>query len=306
MSEIQLSPFYHSAVNAVTKPGKYTATSNYFVDRWMPLLGGNGTMIVMALRREGFLDRRKGECRDEIVMDGAELATAAGMSEDTLTRELGIDKKTGKPKNPWISLFVQKQQRQRRNKAGQVRQMENAYWIAMDDPVHPDDWPLVAEAVWEAEARVEKQHGRPGPHFADSGRSPNPQNAGATPQNAARGPQNAGRQPQNAGRLKSPDSFSPKMTPPDISEGSASLFEEKEPEQEEAARAVLSLLDQAKLAEVAWKQLPEVDRAPWLLQAERELIAIHAGTGLAVKPRLIEARGANLYEMSLRDKEPKS
>ena len=95
MSEIQLSPFYHSAVNAVTKPGKYTATSNYFVDRWMPLLGGNGTMIVMALRREGFLDRRKGECRDEIVMDGAELATAAGMSEDTLTRELGIDKKTG-------------------------------------------------------------------------------------------------------------------------------------------------------------------------------------------------------------------
>ena len=66
MSEIQLSPFYHSAVNAVTKPGKYTATSNYIVDRWMPLPGGNGTMIVMALRREGFLDRRKGEWADDV------------------------------------------------------------------------------------------------------------------------------------------------------------------------------------------------------------------------------------------------
>ncbi len=95
------------------------------------------------------------------------------------------------------------------------------------------------------------------------------------------------------------------MTPPDISESSASLFEEKEPEQKEADRDTLSLLDQAKLAEVAWAKLPEADRTPWLQQAEQELAAIHAGTGITPRSHLITARAKNLYEMSLRGKEPK-
>ena len=67
----------------------------------------------------------------------------------------------------------------------------------------------------------------------------------------------------------------------------------------------LSLLAQAKLATKAWATLPETDRPPWREQAERELVALHAGTGITVKPKLIEARAANLYEVSLREKAQK-
>ena len=87
-------------------------------------------------------------------------------------------------------------------------------------------------------------------------------------------------------------------------DGSASLFE-KSPEQKETDQAALSLLDQAKLAEAAWPKIPEADRAPWLERAKQELVVIHAGTGINPRTKLIEARAKNLYEVSLRGKEPK-
>ncbi len=210
---ITLSPFYYSAVNAVTRPNKFVAVSQYFIDRWMPLLGGNGTMIVLALRRDGFLDRRTGECRDEIVTNLASLAAAAGMSVDTLSRELGLDKKTGKPRNPWLHLFVQSRQRVRRDHLGRVRQEESAYWVAMDDPVHPDDWHLVAEAVLVAEARQDKPS-PPVPQSTDPVRRPVPQFAAPVPQNAVPKPQSAVPEPQNADHLNldSSDPSLPKQT----------------------------------------------------------------------------------------------
>lgn len=228
MNNLTLTPFYHSAVNAVTRPNKFTPASHYFVDRWMPLLGGNGTMIVLALRRDGFLNRKTGERRDEVVISRTDLAAAAGLSEDTLTREMGINRKTGKPQNEWLHQFVQKRHRTRRNRLGQVRQEESAYWVSMDDPVHPDDWHLVEEAAREAGWRQEK---KPGTHFASSAYEPEPQSAEGGGQSAVTTPQNAEPEPQSASRLKSLDSLLPKNTlntPAVASKFSASPLSEPE------------------------------------------------------------------------------
>ena len=291
-SEITLSPFYHSAVNAVTKPNKFTATSNYFVERWMPLLGGNGTMIVLALRRDGFVNHKTGERRDEIAIDGAGLAAAAGISEDTLIRELGENKKTGKPQNEWLHYFVQKRPRKRRNKAGQLRQQENAYWVAMDDPVHPDDWPLVVQAVKGAEERTQKQPGSPDTHFAYPVEEPDTHFAVTKPQSAGNQPHFAVTKPQSAYHLKSLDSSLLQMTSPDtpggVPEFSLTLFPDKnvpEPEWTTVPH---------------WKLLPETEQQPWLEQARRELVAIHTGSGITPKPKLVEVRAKNLYEVSLK------
>ena len=253
MSDIQISPFYNSAVNAVTKPNKLTHVSQYFIDRWMPLLGGNGTMIVLALRRGGFLDRRTGEMRDEIVISRAELAAAAGMSEDTLTRELGINKKTGQPQNEWLHYFVQKRNRKRRDRLGQVRQDESAYWVSMDDPVHPEDWVLVEQYVQEAEERLEKQ---PGTHFAFLVRKVKTQPAETEPQSAFDAPQSAEFKTQPASHLNTLDSsilkntFQDALSRPEISNSS---FPEKE------KKPCISFL--------AWEFIGETEQARWRLKA---------------------------------------
>ncbi|MGI4791263.1 MAG: hypothetical protein ACRYFS_20750 [Janthinobacterium lividum] len=217
-SDLKIFPGYHSAVNAVTRPNQAVWITQYFVSRWMPLLGGNGTMIVLALRRGGFFDRRTGKCRDEIIVARHDLAAAAGMSEDTLTRELGVSRKTGKPNNPWLHHFVKPRRRSRRNSLGQMQQVENAYWVSMDDPVFPDDWPLVEAAAeaggWQRDkildcgdtasppetqtaSSVDLQDETPETQTASSV-EPETQTAVPETQFAPESPQTAGTSPQNA------------------------------------------------------------------------------------------------------------
>lgn len=157
---ITVSPFYHSAVNAVTRPNQLVGCSKYFVDRWMPLLGGNGTVIILALRRLGYFDQRTGEKRDEIAISAAELSSRTGISHDTIRRELGIETKTGRPKNPYLHEFVKVRAKFTRDPKGKLNNEGNCYWVSMDDPVHPDDWARVEEAVLQLE---EKELGRKAP-----------------------------------------------------------------------------------------------------------------------------------------------
>ena len=123
--------------------------------------------------------------------------------------------------------------------------------------MHPEDWPLVVQAVKEAEERTQKQPRLPDTHIAY--------------------------------RLKSLDSSLLQMTLPDtpsgVSECSASLFEEQSSEPEWASVPL-------------WKLLSETEQQPWLEQARRELVAIHTGSGITPKPKLVEVRAKNLYEMS--------
>jgi len=279
---IHLSPFYNSAVNAVTQPNKITWCSDYFIDRWMPLLGGEGTRIVLALRRQGYNNRKTGVKREEIQMDLAELAQLAGCSVDTISRQVGgVNPKTQHPFNPWMSYFVKKRNIKRRNKAGHLRQEDNGYWVSMDDPIHPDDWHLVEAYVVAHEGitnkGIENEDLAPEPQNAEPDARPEPQNADSAPQNAVGVPQNAGQQPQNAVRYnEESDSSLLQLTLPDAARlGLAMPFPEKHR---------------------TWAALTVPERAPYVTIAERELKAMYPDHASSIKPRMIEVRARNLFE----------
>ena len=281
-SDLIVSPFYHSAVNAITRPNQATWCSDYFIDRWMPLLGNEGTRIVLALRRRGYNNRKTGEKREEIKMDRAELSAMVGCSEDTITREMGTNKKSGRPHNPWLHLFVRKFEHKKRDpRTGKLWQEINGYFVAMDDPVHPDDWPLVAAYVQEREALTEKG-GSPETHFASSVDDPETQSATPGGQNAFVGPQSASFKTQNASRLiRESDSELPLVTPKTPAarpDGSLTLF----PESSELTKR--------------WDDLTEAERKPFVATAERELKAIYPERASKLNRRMVEVRAKNLFE----------
>lgn len=145
-TRLLLSPFYHSAVNSVTKPNKYVFCSQYFVDRWMPLLGGVGTQIVLYLRRLGFHNRVTGEVRDEIPVEISDIARGVGCSPRTVQYHLA--------ENAALGMFIRKRERfevDPRSSDGRRRQCENGFQIAMDDPVHDDDLAAVGTYILEQE-----------------------------------------------------------------------------------------------------------------------------------------------------------
>jgi len=50
----------------------------------------------------------------------------------------------------------------------------------------------------------------------------------------------------------------------------------------------------------AWRR-EEAERRPYLDRAQQELVAIHAGSGVIPKPRLIEVRAQNMYLIAQRE-----
>ena len=151
---IKLSPFYHSAINAVTEPNRTVFCSRYLVERWSPLLGGTGVQILLYLRSHCFHDRRTGECRNHWQVSRAEIGRSIGVSEATVKREL--------LKNAVLRLFVQPQQEYNLSGGrGGIRRDANSYRVAMDDPIHESDWPRVEAYVQEAEKLKEKGGGDP-------------------------------------------------------------------------------------------------------------------------------------------------
>ena len=47
-----------------------------------------------------------------------------------------------------------------------------------------------------------------------------------------------------------------------------------------------------------WVSLSEIQQRPWRDQAQRELVALHAGSGITPKPKLIQVRARNLYDIA--------
>lgn len=245
-SDITVSPFYHSAVNSVTEPGRFVGCSLYFVQRWMPLLGNEGVRIVLALRALGYYNPKTGVRRDSIPIDKAELADRCGCSERTIARELADDPATGKPRNWALAQFVQRRTVQRRNKhTGRVWQEANEYQVAMDDPIHPDDWPRVAEYVAQREAQQPGNKGKePGGQNGRPGIDPDGQNGTPGGQSVTDSGQIVPPDGQNGSPPKSFYSDLPResaSTPPAVG-GSLTLFQDQ-PRPVAAAERILAASD---------------------------------------------------------------
>jgi len=49
-----------------------------------------------------------------------------------------------------------------------------------------------------------------------------------------------------------------------------------------------------------WEDLTEAEQQQYLEQAGHELVALHAGSGITPKPKLIQVRAQNLYSIAQR------
>ncbi len=151
--DINVSPFYHSAVNEVTKPSSLVFVSHYFADRWMRELGPLGSALVICLRSHCYHDRSKGELRDRVKIAVPDVAQEIGVSAKTVRRELETITEAGAPLARFLRVHIVYAPGRTPES---VRRDANMYQVAMDDPVHPLDEPALLAAVRDKEARAEK------------------------------------------------------------------------------------------------------------------------------------------------------
>ncbi len=273
---------YDDPKDALMAPHKFMALTHYYVDRWLPELGERGHVIVTVLRRMGYLDRVRDVERGGIEIEQEELAALCGLKLRTLQREFAAGE-DGLPVNPALHKFVQREQQYHRNGAGRVVREKTVYVVQMRDPLHPSDQAAFQK---ECEAREKNAGGSRSRQIGGNSNPRSRQSGGDNCQDDPRSRQSGGADRQLGGNNKViPDSYilEDTLDTPAAGQSSASLFKEQEPEKiEPSARH--------------WADLPEPERAPWLDRARGELAAIHAGSGVAVRPKLVEVRARNLYE----------
>ena len=312
--EIRLVADYHSAYNEIVQPDLLVYQSRYYVRRWKPLLGGNGDMIVMALRSLGYYNRETGEKRDGIPINLAELAKLCRLSIATLKREFG-SKADGSPANPALLQFVQREKNYRRDKVtGQIWREENIYRVMMDDPIHPDDLPRLQEIL------EQRQKGA-SPSGSGSNREAKPRKAQSelygSPSPVPRRAQNEPPIAQNelgAAQIELPMAQSdskPNQNELTLSPTLSFLEELISPVptapllpvtgQEAEVQKIEPLERQSKSdARRGWLDLTEAERQSWLRQAVSELAkyAQEAGADVwaRIGPRQEEVRARHLYE----------
>jgi len=304
--DITVSPFYHSAVNEVTKPSSLVFVSHYFADRWMRELGPLGSALVICLRSKCYHDRSKGELRDRVKIAVPDVAAEIGVSPKTVRRELEAITKAGTPLARFLRVHISYAPGRTPES---VRRDANTYQVAMDDPVHPLDEPDLLAAVRAKEIRAEKggaaeseqeakesarRQGREGrqsqkpPGHSDQA-AVNPLVILAPPlDNLASGtPVLTRPSGQNDQALK--DSFLILKNPLNSSsEFSLSLFSGQD------------VLAKPRPLETVrrWDDLTEAEQQQYFEQAGHELVALHVGSGITPKPKLIQVRARNLYNIA--------
>ena len=147
-----VSPFYHEAKNEITRPNHFVGCSRYLVEKWLPRLGPLGFSLVLYLRSLGYYNPVTGERRDSIQINQADLCAILGVSLDTLQREM--------KRNEPLGAFVRVQKSYQRRQAGHLQREDSIYYIAMDDPLVPEDVPLLEAILARKEAEAKEGPGR--------------------------------------------------------------------------------------------------------------------------------------------------
>ena len=312
---ITVRPGYASALNEVIEPDKILVLTRYFVRRWMPLLGDNGTRIVIALRSLGYFNRQTGETRDGVEIDLPELAALCGVSVPTIKREFGEkhgkDRKPipGSQQNPTLHLFVKKDRQYWRDPVtNRLLRTANIYRVLMDDPLHPDDLPRLQEVLdaREKNAPPSKAHIEPKPpknrmpskaHF----HSKDDESESKKTHIESKNDESESQVDESEPALKDDSSglqllLGTSLTPAAAPEFSHSLFGEKIEEPER--------IEEPKPTRLDWEVLTPEQQQPCRDQAKRELLpyALQAGEKAWARmgPRQEEVRARNIYEASLK------
>jgi len=145
--QIEIQPFYHDLRNEIVQPRNIIVETKYFWDKWKPRLGPTLTVIIMELRRRCYYNPETGERRDYCWPSLQTIADACGISVSTLQREL---------KRPEAKLFIRIEPRYIYNeKISRMSRTSNIYYVAMDDPLLPEDKDRLKDEI--AEQIIEKE-----------------------------------------------------------------------------------------------------------------------------------------------------
>ena len=143
---VEVRAAYHAARNEILRPGATVFCSRYFCEKWIPRLGGTATALVLTLRAiasENASSAPSASADDSpqavVEVSQQTLGQRVGCSANTIYREL--------KSNAELAHFVRTEERYVRNPKGRVRQSESVYYIAMDDPLIPEDEPLLEQIV---------------------------------------------------------------------------------------------------------------------------------------------------------------
>lgn len=138
---LEVLPFYHDLRNQIVRPLNVHVETRYFFRQWKPKLGPVLTLLIMELRDRCYYNPRTGERRDYCWPSQEELARAIGVSVRTIIRAL---------QSPLARRFIRIQHRYRYDPAlGKKVRTSSAYVVAMDDPLRPEDEPLLARLAAE-------------------------------------------------------------------------------------------------------------------------------------------------------------
>lgn len=140
---------------------------DYLTLRWQPACGPVFLALVRTLRNHLFLNRATGELRELWFEEGAELATAMGVSPATFWRLMKRIRTSAAA--PVYKQFVIRRTRRRYDATAQAtRVTSNQYLVAMEDPLTPDDEEWVLARAYELLAEQRR---------AADGKVPIPQDA---------------------------------------------------------------------------------------------------------------------------------
>jgi hypothetical protein len=135
--QARLLPFYHDLRNEIVQPEKVVVSSQYFWSHWAPRLGPTLTVLVICLRRHCYYNRATQERRDWCFPEQATLAREVGV-ETTKTIRATLQ-------HPLIAYFVRREARYVYDPArGKKVRTSDLYYVAMDDPLVPEDEALLA------------------------------------------------------------------------------------------------------------------------------------------------------------------
>ena len=269
---------YESAYNQLVQPGSYVSLSQYFIAHWMPRISGPGLKILIQLRSMGFYNPKAGVQRGDIDIDQKDLAALCGLSLSTLKRTFLDDEV--------LPQYVQRVFEVRRDpRTGRILKEHYIYAVKMDDALISADKQRLEEMLPGPDKMGNPSDDTPIGQNELSDNSPMGQNEPSAGQNEPPIGQNEPSAGQNElplkGYLNTLITLNTPNTLPAVPELFASLFSEEERIEPTAC---------------PWADLPELERAPWLERARGELVAIHAGTGITPKLKLVEVRARNLYE----------
>jgi hypothetical protein len=135
--QARLLPFYHDLRNEIVEPDKVVVTTQYFWTKWAPRLGPTLSALVVCLRRHCYYNRATHERRDWCFPEQATLAREIGV-ETTKTIRAALS-------HPLATLFVRREARYVYDPGrGKKIRTSDIYYVAMDDPLTPEDETLLA------------------------------------------------------------------------------------------------------------------------------------------------------------------